>query len=117
MIILIFNILHAFSCFKPFNVPEQDTRDYIIQNVHASFFNIPEIANWQQDMLIAVTPSESLWKTRCYDRTCDNGGICERYTSLTVMSYTQTCICKSPWEGKFYLTVKFQAGSVEPMTP
>ena len=103
MIILIFNILHAFSCFKPFNVPEQDTRDYIIQNVHASFFNIPEIANWQQDMLIAVTPSESLWKTRCYDRTCDNGGICERYTSLTVMSYTQTCICKSPWEGKFYL--------------
>ena len=97
MIILILNILPAFWCF---NVPEYDSRDYITQNIHPNFFDLEEIASWQQDMLIAVTPDNQLWKTRCYDRTCDNQGTCERYTSLTLNLYTQKCICKSPWKGK-----------------
>ena len=96
MIILIFNLLQAFWCFK---VPKIDTREFIIENIHQNFFDFPQVRSTAQDWLILNTPEDLLWKTRCYERNCDNGGICERYTSLKFMKYTHKCICNSPWTG------------------
>ena len=97
MIILILNLLPAFLCFK---VPEIDTREFIIRNIHHNFFDFPQVRSSAQNWLILNTPEDLLWKTRCYDRNCDNGGICERYTSLKFMKYTHKCICNSPWTGQ-----------------